>query len=132
MVARKFTWLGVLIVLSTLVGLAACRGDGTGIRLGEPLELAIVPGYLILNVGETGQLSAVSFAEEDAPLDVAPSMMWRSSEPLTATVSQAGEVTGLAPGVAFITAECGESCAIARVRVLGSDDDVPYDDAWIR
>ncbi len=127
MLARRFTWLGVLIVLSTPFGLAACGegDDGFGPRDPLPPSMEISPRSLMLTVGETAQLEAILRAEE-APSSVLHSMTWSSSAPGIVAVSKSGEVTAevtaLFPGTVDISAECGKFCALARVLVLAGDD----------
>lgn len=70
-------------------------------------------GFMDINTGETQTLTA-SVAPDNA---TDKTIMWNSDLPQIATVDQAGNVTGLAPGTAIITASSGNFSATCRVTV---------------
>ena len=65
---------------------------------------------LVLDVDETAQLTAAI-----VPEDTTDKLVWASSDPSVATVSQDGLVTAVGPGSAVITAAAGEASAACSV-----------------
>ncbi len=56
------------------------------------------------------------------PENVPDEITWESSNESVAVVNEDGEITAKAEGIAWITAECDECTAAARVEVVRSDD----------
>lgn len=94
--------------------IAAARGgvrDETVLTVtrGELESIAVAPAAASLGVGETIRLSAIgTFAEGDT-LDITASVAWSSSDRRIVRVANAarsrGEIEGVAPGVATISAK---------------------------
>lgn len=66
-------------------------------------------------VGEQVELTVLGFYQE-VPVEVSP--RWTSSDPTTATVSEAGIVTGRRTGIVYITAEVGGAEAMLELVVV--------------
>lgn len=108
------TWRAILPALDRLgtFDLTITATDGSNTDLGF-LMLTVVP---VLNsvtvtpaagevlVGATEQLGAAGFDPDGAPITSGLSASWTSSNPLVATVSSGGLVTGVAVGTTTITA----------------------------
>lgn len=73
-------------------------GGSTAGTNGTTTPLAIAPNQLGLTVGGTFTLTT------NAPVALQNQLEWRSAEPNIAAVSEAGVVTGIAPGTAVVTA----------------------------
>jgi uncharacterized protein YjdB len=89
-------------------------GRATGGQNRQALQ--VFPDQVQLTVGQTAQL------QTNAPLSMSSQLQWRSSNPNIATVTPAGRVTGVFPGVASITARFAfdtTQAATATVTVLG-------------
>lgn len=112
--------------------LAACGSvdDGCGGTLEceacvDPSEIASVTlsptGAFVLGVGERLDLDAV--ATTQAGTDVPCNFTWSSQDPTVARVAPTGEVSGVAPGISDVSADChGKS---DRVRVYVNDSGLP-------
>ena len=109
--AGGMTTRGVLLGGALL--LLACS-DALG--PGEVAELALVPGTAWIGPGAVLDVTAQATDIEGEPVED-PSLTWTTSAPATATVSN-GRVTGVAAGVATITASSGEVSASIRVTVV--------------
>jgi alpha-tubulin suppressor-like RCC1 family protein len=113
--------------LGALVLIGACSGsatDGTssgqpgGSTGGTPQTVAVVsidPTSLTLTVGGTGTLTAKAVSATGATI-AGKTAAWSTSNPSVATVD-AGVVTGVAPGVALITATIDTRNAVVSVTV---------------
>lgn len=86
-----------------------------------PKKVSISPSSLTIEVGKTGQLSAV------LPAGAASSIVWESSDPAVATVGADGVVTGVSGGGAFIRARTfNNKTALCMVTVTDvSNADIP-------
>ena len=76
-------------------------------------DIKITPPYLDLDPGQSEKLTCTLPADE--PEDT--TVLWSSSDESVAVVDDTGMVTGVADGVAIITAEAGGYSAIIRVVV---------------
>jgi hypothetical protein len=83
----------------------------------EPtITLVFVDAPARVNVGETVPLKIDGRLGEEK---VAPgSVTWSSSDAAVADVSATGEVTGYAPGIAYVTATAGNSEAMLEIEVV--------------
>ena len=83
-----------------VLDLTSCGGNGdeTGPQA-QVATVTVAPGELTLPVGQSQQLTATADDQDGNPLDGRP-FTWATSEPTTATVSEAGVVTGIGPGSA--------------------------------
>jgi uncharacterized protein YjdB len=79
-------------------------------------SVSITPGSATVNVGATTVLSAAVRDVNDAVMQGA-AVTWASDKPQTASVSQTGVVTGLAPGTATISATSGGKTGTAAITV---------------
>jgi uncharacterized protein YjdB len=80
--------------------------------------LALDPAELSVEPGATAQINAQAIYTDGSVADFTESVRWSTSDPLVATVSRGGEVTGVAPGTASISGEFqGVSTFPATVRV---------------
>jgi len=112
-------------------GLVVARGLGTahitatvGARSGQALvtvtpvpvaRIAIAPRAPSIVVHQTTRLTAMLVDSAGDPLGGA--VAWQSLAPATATVSSAGLVTGVAPGLAVVTAAAGGQSAADTITV---------------
>lgn len=67
-------------------------------------SVVVLPERVTLAPGQSAQFTATAYDGERIPIDSA-TFVWRSSDERVATVTQAGVVTGVAAGVATISAE---------------------------
>ena len=74
------------------------NGDETGPQA-QVTTVTVAPGELTLPVAQLQQLTATADDQDGNPLDGRP-FTWTTSEPTTATVSEAGVVTGIVSGSA--------------------------------
>jgi uncharacterized protein YjdB len=82
-----------------------------------PLEsLELRPPSVTVEVNETAELRAIGAFADGRREDVRMGLEWASSDPAVARVA-AGEVTGVAPGAAEVTARSGDISAATRVTV---------------
>ena len=107
---------GSAICCAVLVALAACGDDGGS---GPPAAVArvdVTPATPVIAIAVTVQLTAIT---RDAAGDVLTgrSVSWTSLSTGIATVSQAGLVTGVAPGTAVIRATSEGKSGDATVTV---------------
>ncbi len=105
--ARTFL-LGVTALLS-----AACGDDPVAIN--EPAAVAITSVVERVGYGLADTLSAQVFGDDEKVM-VAATISWSSSDPSIATISTAGVVSGVWPGVATIKARSGS--AVDSVRII--------------
>jgi hypothetical protein len=128
--SRFISRFGALLLLGAVPLMFACRDDVTGPRnLDEPepagLHLAVVPGLVTIQVGQTVQLTAILKDSQGTPLGGYSAMLWSSSNPGIASVSDRGAIRALAEGSVTITVGCGEYCAYATVTVIPAQDNRP-------
>lgn len=105
-----------LLVFLVLGGGCSCSAaDTTG---GQVLDrVSISPTTAIVEIGSSVNLLARGHDQAGAPM-VLGAINWSSSATGVASVSTAGTVTGVAPGVAQITATAGGKTASAAVTVI--------------
>lgn len=109
-------WYGVLAALVLVVlGVGAFfllfKGDN------KPTDVTIEESSVTLNVGDTQTLTATVY-----PMKVKSTLIWESSDPSVATVSDEGCVTAEKPGEATITLKVKENSTISdkcKVKVSG-------------
>ena len=106
---------GVLVVL------AACGGGGDGGTAPTPqsrpvASVTVTPPALSLATGQTDLLTA-ELRDGSGALLSGRGVIWSTTHPLTATVSDAGLVSGNAPGIATITATSEGKTGAATVTV---------------
>jgi uncharacterized protein YjdB len=102
---------------ATISATAEGRSGGSTITVNAPVATVTVsPATVALLVGAVQQLSATSRDSAGNTLQRRP-VDWNSSNPSAATVSAQGLVSGVAPGVATITASVEGRTANAQVTV---------------
>lgn len=97
-----------LLILLCCVGTVGCGGDDNVnlINVRALSGLQLVPRTFSIRAGQTQQLQMNASYSDGATENVTTqATTWRSSNTSIATVSQAGLVTGVAPGVAIIESE---------------------------
>ena len=90
----------------------------------SPESAEVDPGTLALAAGESGKLRARVTARSGRVVGHS-GFEWTSRAPVTATVSEDGVVTGVAPGEAVIAVRAGNVEALARVEVMAAADAGP-------
>jgi serine/threonine protein kinase len=90
----------------------------------QPFQVALVPGALRLNEGETGRLSAEVTDLEGTPI-LESRLTWTSSEPGVAAVDPRGTVTALSRGTTVVTVRAGSVQGRAAVDVMGAPAQPP-------
>jgi alpha-tubulin suppressor-like RCC1 family protein/uncharacterized protein YjdB len=108
--------LKLSIVALVMLDLTSCgdNGNETGPQA-EVAAVTVTPGELTLAIGESQQLTAT--VQDQAGNSLVRSIIWATSEPATAVVSEAGVVTGVGPGSATITATSEEEGGSVTVSV---------------
>lgn len=99
----------------TALALLACGGSEPTGPSGADLTVSLSPTTAIVIVGGRTQLDAT--VRNAGGQVVTSPVTWTSSNALSATVSNGGLVTGLAPGVATIAAHAGAGSAEAVITV---------------
>ena len=97
--------LATTLALSAL-GVISCSSEDCPNCPGDPAEVRVSPGTSSVLPGRTLQLAALVL-DADGNLLSGRNVSWSSSNTAFATVSETGLVTGVAEGVATITAEVG-------------------------
>jgi hypothetical protein len=105
------------LFLCSAVALVAACGDG-GSTSPPVAALTVAVPVPSIPVGQTVTLTAQSVSG-DGVAAAASGVAWSSLDPAVATVSSAGVVTAVAPGVATITAAAASQTARADVYVSG-------------
>ena len=80
-------------------------------------SVTIAPSSLTVTIAQTGSLAA-TVRDANGNVLAGRGVSWATSNPLVATVSQSGVVTGLLPGPATITATSGTASGTAAVTVV--------------
>ena len=93
-------WLGVLL------GAGLCLSPATAAAQRRVARVEISPADNQVQVGRTAPFVATAYDNAGSPIATA-TFVWSSSNPRAATIDQNGIATGLAPGVAIITARTG-------------------------
>ncbi|MGD2120747.1 MAG: putative Ig domain-containing protein [Gemmatimonadota bacterium] len=102
----------------------ACDSSGTGPSTDDQIaSVAVSPPSAYVEIGQTVQLSAQAVNNEGALLTA--QFTWSSSDESVATISQAGLVTGVAPGAATITATAQGVPGSASVLVVDLSEPNP-------
>lgn len=128
--SRLTSSLGAFTLLGAILMLSACRDDIAGPRQLDKADpagayLAVAPGSVVLEVGQTVQLTAMLKSPQGTPLDGYSEIHWTSSDTKVASVSAKGMIRAVAQGLATITAGCGDYCAYATVTVIPAKDNRP-------
>ncbi len=90
----------------------AAKGGGGGAPSQKVKSVSVSPSSAAIAVGGSAQITATS-------KPAGASFTWASSNNSVATVTQAGLVSGIAPGTASITAAAGGKSAAASISVTG-------------
>jgi|DewCreStandDraft_2_1066082.scaffolds.fasta_scaffold00075_117 hypothetical protein len=107
-----------LVVAGAMVALVGCGDKSpTGPTVAS---LSVTPTDLVLEVGETVRLNVTAKDAGGNPV-AAGDVRWASSNPAVAQVDAQGNVTGVAPGTATITAETRGLTAQVPVTVVRCD-----------
>jgi uncharacterized protein YjdB len=80
---------------------------------------------VVLQVGQTVQLTAMLKGPQGTSLDGYSEIHWASSDPKVASVSDKGMIRAVAEGLVTITVGCGDYCAYATVTVIPAKDNRP-------
>lgn len=110
------------VLLLVAVSATACVPDGpTGVDSPSPVvSVELSPEAVVLTVDDRLQLEATVRDEEGNSLPE-ESLSWASSDPDVAAVDQRGEVTGVGPGSATITASSHGANGSASIEVIEID-----------
>jgi uncharacterized protein YjdB len=108
--------LGTLALFAALLAPAAC-GDGSTDSSPTVASVAVSAPAGEVIAGETMQLSATPLDDEGKPVQ-GRTMAWSSDNAAVATVSDAGLVTGVAPGSATISAAADGRTGTRSITVL--------------
>lgn len=128
--------LAALLGLTALPLLLACNDDPLSAgNAQEPADqehpVQLIPEWSFIAVGETARLRMVIPGRgNDAEIEGADKLEWESSDPTVAIVD-GGEVRGLEPGSAVITAEFEGYRGSARVTVRDRQRLEPEEDGEI-
>jgi hypothetical protein len=122
---RHAKLLAAALALSVLPLLYACDDNIT-----DPDERPVIvsPAYAKLYVGQMVQLSATLNGPATEASMNGHKVLWSSSDPFVARVSEDGWVQGLKAGHVTITGGCGQYCGTARVVVSADtpgEEDIP-------
>jgi beta-glucanase (GH16 family) len=120
---RPLVRLRLLVpLLSTLLAVGCSGGGGNDPDPTPPtLEaIAITPSPVSVAVGATRALAVTGTFSDDTTAPITTGLVFSSSAEGTATVSAAGEVTGVAAGSAVVTAATGGRTATVTVTVTAS------------
>ena len=105
-------------VESNIVGVSSPGPGGTGGSSGAGASsVQVTPSNAQILVGQTAQLSAVVRDVGGTAL-TSVAVVWTSSNPSVAVVSEAGLVTGLRAGVATVTAFAGGASGTSAILVI--------------
>ena len=110
------TWLRAFVASTLAVACAGGRVDGEAQQLTDVVFVAVLPGSATLPIGDSVAMSTVVIDGRGDTLR-GPVLKWQSANPAIATISAAGMVRAVAPGLAGITAESGGRTGSARVIV---------------
>lgn len=107
------------VVTIVIVAIAACGGGGSSAGItGTPTvdHVVMSQASATISVGQTVALGATGIAADGTP--VAAGAQWSTAAASIATVSQFGNVTGVAPGLVDITATVGGKTGRTAITVL--------------
>ena len=119
----------IIRLSAVLAAVALVKGCGDGDRptapttpeLARPTTVTVSPATAELTaLGETVQLTVEVF-DENGHAVAGAEFLWESSDAAVATVDTAGLVTGVAEGMATITASAGEAEGTAEITVMARD-----------
>ena len=94
---------GFLHLISALLVLASCDGDDLSGPSSIVETVAVIPGAFSLVVNDTIRLATIARGDIGNPLVGRP-VVWETSSPGVATISQSGLVTAVGPGAVNINA----------------------------
>ena len=103
-------------LLAAVLTAAACESGPADLRALPGVNISVTPAAVVLEVGERTQLAA-AVRDLDGDSLGPREVDWSSSAPEIARVSNSGEVTAIAPGIANVGAYSGGSVGMARVVV---------------
>jgi alpha-amylase len=83
----------------------------------------VAPAVATLRAGESLRLTATAASDDRSEVRIV-AVSWLSSDESIATVSSAGQVRGVRPGLAEIQVRWGTSVATARITVLKATPEV--------
>ena len=107
--------VGAATITATVDGVVGSAAVTVG--LVPAASVTIAPGALTVTIAQTGSLAA-TVRDASGNVLAGRAVSWTTNNPLVATVSQAGVVTGLLPGSATITATSGSASGTASVTVV--------------
>ena len=104
-----------LLTVAYTLALLSC-GDPLGPAREQVARIVMTPSALALSVGVARAVVAIAVDEAGAKISDAR-IFWSTEDPLVATVSQTGVVTGMAPGSTRVAASSKGTSAIVAVAV---------------
>ena len=107
--------VGSATITATVEGVVGSAAVTVG--LVPAASVTIAPSTLTVTIAQTGSLAA-TVRDANGNALAGRSVSWATNNPLVATVSQSGVVTGLLPGSATITATSGTASGTATVTVV--------------
>ncbi len=117
-IGRVIGWLSLLLAATLPL---ACGSNSPAAPSGPAVASITVSGSNALTVGSTAAMTAKAMQSDGSSQDVTASATWQSSNTAVATVS-AGQVRGLSPGTAVISAALGGRTGQLSVQVNDVDN----------
>ena len=115
----KYSWVKYLVILSTLLTMAACSGGGGAPQAATAtLEtISVTPETTNINVGTIQAFTATGNYSDGSTQDITANAVWSSSDTGIAVINAAGEVSGVATGSVTISATLGGINGTAELTV---------------
>lgn len=111
---RKLQLLVAFTTLFLIAGAAGCRGFFQDPQL---TSITVGPQNTNLQQGNTLQMTAVGNFDDGSTRTLTSGVFWSSSDVTIASISQSGNVTGVASGTATISASSGATTGTTTVVV---------------
>ncbi|MDH5444495.1 MAG: Ig-like domain-containing protein [Gammaproteobacteria bacterium] len=118
-----FRFVHILFISSLLFGCGGGGGTGEQTNSNDTVtikSIAIGPGILYLDVGDTKQLTATGIYTDNSTKDITNSVNWIVSDTSLATINNKGEIKGEKYGEVTVTAKLDSASMEAKVYVVNN------------
>ena len=114
---RSFVWL---LIVATMGLISACDSVDYPTKSVSLVSIEVTPTNSSIAPGTTHQFTATGIYDDNTTQDITTLVVWNSSSPSVASISDAGLATSLMPGKSTVTATLGSNSGTTLLTVTSA------------